>query len=116
VGEEGYSLFEIFNSTFVEPSAVDRAEVKMTIDGRKSRFSVDGVGEMVLTPLTSPVEPYEPNNVRIVKDKGFIWRDGHIAQSERLFVDLPEMSYEVSGRHAVFSRFGYSNVDGFVDA
>jgi hypothetical protein len=44
------------------------------------------------------------------------WREGEIAQSERLHVDLPEMKYDVSGRHAVFSRFGYSNVSGFVGA
>jgi hypothetical protein len=115
-GEEGYGLFEIFNSTLDEPSAVDRAEVKMTVDGRRSRFSVEGVGESVMTPLTSPVDPAAENHVRIVKESGFIWRDGEIAQSERLHVDLPEMSYDVSGRHAVFSRFGYSNVSGFEDA
>jgi hypothetical protein len=112
-GEEGYGLFEIFNSTFDVPSAVDRAEVKLTVDGRNSRFSVEGVGEAVMTPLRSPVGDDE-NHVRIVKEGGFIWRDGEIAQSERLHVDLPEMKYDVSGRHAVFSRFGYSNVSGFV--
>lgn len=114
-GEEGYGLFEIFNSTFVEPSAVDRARVEMTIDGMQSRFSVEGVGESVLTPLRSPVGEDE-NHVRIVKQSGFIWRDGEIAQSERMAVELPEMSFDLSGRHAVFSRFGYSSADGFFDA
>jgi hypothetical protein len=114
-GEEGYGLFEIFNSTLEEPSAVDRATVAMTIDGKRSRFSVDGVGEAILTPLTNPVTG-EENKVRIVKDSGFIWRDGEIAQGERMHVELPEMSYDLSGRHAVFSRFGYSNVSGFEDA
>jgi hypothetical protein len=114
-GEEGYGLFEIFNSTLTEPSAVDRATVAMTIDGKRSRYSVEGVGESILTPLTNPVTG-EENKVRIVKDSGFIWRDGEIAQSERMRIELPEMSYDVSGRHAVFSRFGYSNVSGFEDA
>ena len=114
-GEEGYALFEIFNSTFEELSAVDHAEVKLTVDGRNSRYSVDGVGESVMTPLRSPVGDDE-NHVRIVKESGFIWRDAEIAQSERLHVDLPEMKFDVSGRHAVFSRFGYSNVSGFEDA
>lgn len=31
-------------------------------------------------------------------------------------VELPEMSFDLSGRHAVFSRFGYSSSDGFFDA
>jgi len=112
-GEEGYGLFEIFNSTLTEPSVVDRATLNVTVDERNSRVSIDGVGEGAMKPLTGPVEPYAVNNVRIVKDKGFIWRDGQIAQSERLHVDLPEMKFDVSGRHAVFSRFGYSNADGF---
>ena len=112
-GEEGYGLFEIFNSTLTEPSVVDRATLNLTVDERNSRVSIDGVGEGAMKPLTGPVEPYAVNNVRIVKDKGFIWRDGQIAQSERLHVDLPEMKFDVSGRHAVFSRFGYSKADGF---
>jgi hypothetical protein len=114
-GEEGYGLFEIFNSTFVEPSAVDRSPVEMTLDGRQSRFSVAGVGESAMGPLRSPVGGDE-NHVRIVKESGFIWRDGEIAQGERLRVELPEMSYELSGRHGVFARFGYSSSDGFFDA
>lgn len=114
-GDEGYGLFEIFNSTLEEPSKVDRAEVAMTLDGKRSRFSVAGVGESVLTPLTNPVTG-EENNVRIVKDSGFIWRDGQIAQSEHVRVALPEMSFVLAGRHAVYSRFGYSNISGFEDA
>jgi hypothetical protein len=43
------------------------------------------------------------------------WRDGEIAQSGRMRMDLPEMNWDLSGRHAVFSRFGYSNVSGFED-
>jgi hypothetical protein len=35
------------------------------------------------------------------------WRDGRIAQSETFRVDLPEMSSDLSGRHAVFSTFDY---------
>jgi hypothetical protein len=111
-GEAGYGLFEIFNSTFSEPSAVDRATVAITLDGRKSRFAVAGVGESILAPLTSPVGG-EENNVRIVKDSGFIWRDGQIAQGERVRVELPEMRFDHAGRHAVVAPFGYSNVAGF---
>jgi hypothetical protein len=114
-GMEGYGLFEIFNSTLDEPSTVDRATIAMTIDGKRSRYAVEGVGESVLTPLTNPVTG-EENDVRIVKGTGFIWRDGEIAQSERMKMDLPEMSWDLAGRHAVCSRFGYSNVSGFEDA
>lgn len=105
-GEEGYSYYEIFNSTMTEPSAVDRATVELTLDGKSSGFSVAGIGEGVMTPLRNPVTGDE-NEVRIVKPEGFIWKEGAIGQSERLRVDLPEMSFDVSGRHTVFAEFEY---------
>ena len=40
--------------------------------------------------------------MRIVKPGGFIWKDGAIGTSERLRVELPEMSFDVSGRHNGF--------------
>jgi hypothetical protein len=44
-GEAGYEFFEIFNSTFDEPSAVERAAIDHPhLDGRNSRFAVEGVG------------------------------------------------------------------------
>ena len=107
-GEEGYGLFEIFNSTLDEPTAVDRAKVEMTVEGKGSRLSVNGVGEAVMSPLRSPVGD-EENDVRIVKPGGFIWTDGAIGQSERLRVELPEMSFDVSGRHTVFAEFAYES-------
>jgi hypothetical protein len=107
-GEEGYSFFEIFNSTFDEPSAVERRTIAMTLDGKSSRYSVDGVADAVLTPLRSPVGD-EENDVRIVKPDGFIWREGAIGTSDRLRVELPEMSFDVSGRHTVFADFEYAN-------
>jgi len=61
-----------------------------------------------MTPLLNPVTGDE-NNVRIVKDGGFIWADGEIANSERLWVDAPGISYEVAGRHTVFAPFEYAN-------
>jgi hypothetical protein len=107
-GKEGYGLYEIFNSTLDETTAVERATVEITVDGKRSRVAIDGVTENQMTPLTNPVTGAE-NDVRIVKTSGFIWRDGEIAQSETFRVDLPEMSWDLSERHSVFSTFDYSN-------
>lgn len=107
-GEEGYGLFEIFNSMLEQTTSVDRATVDITVDGTRSQVSVDGVTENRMTPLTNPVTGDE-NKVRIVKESGFIWRDGAIAQGEKFHVDLPEMSWDLDGRHAVFSTFDYTN-------
>ena len=107
-GEEGYGFFEIFNSTFDEPSSVERAAVDMMVDGKSSRVSVGEVAEGSMAPLRSPVTG-EENDVHIVKPEGFIWKDGAIGQSERLRVELPEMRFDVSGRHTVFADFEYAN-------
>jgi hypothetical protein len=107
-GEEGYSFFEIFNSTFAEPGAVDRVAIDLNVDGKSSRISVNGIAEAVMTPLRSPVSG-EENNVRIVKEGGFIWADGEIATNERMKVEAPEISFDLSGRHSVFAPFEYAN-------
>ena len=107
-GEEGYGLFEIFNSMLDEKTAVDRTTIDLTLDGRRSRVSIAGVTDSHMTPLTNPVTGDE-NVVRIVKTSGFIWADGEIAQSETFRVDLPEMTWDRSERHAVFSTFDYTN-------
>jgi hypothetical protein len=78
------------------------------VDGKRSRVAIEGVTENQMTPLTNPVTGAE-NDVRIVKKTGFIWRDGEIAQSETFRVDLPEMRWDLSERHSVFSTFDYSN-------
>ena len=106
-GEAGHDYFEIFNSTFDEPTAVDRATVDLTLRGKNSRFSVAGVGESAMEPLRNPVTGAE-NDVRIVKPGGFIWKEGEIGQGTRLRVYLPEMSFDLSGRHAVLAPFEWS--------
>lgn len=107
-GEEGYSFFEIFNSTFDEPGAVDRVAIDLEVDGKNSSVSVNGIADAVMAPLRSPVSG-EVNNVRIVKEGGFIWADGEIATNERMKVETPEISFELSGRHSVFAPFEYAN-------
>jgi hypothetical protein len=106
-GEAGYSYFEIFNSTFVEPTAVERASVMLTVAGKTSRIEVAGVAVAQMEPLRNPVTGDE-NEVRIVKPGGFIWKDGTIAKSSILKVDLSEMSFEVADRHAVFGPFEWA--------
>jgi hypothetical protein len=105
-GEAGYEFFTIFNSTLEEPTAVDRATVDLTIAGKASRIEVSGVGTAQMEPLRNPVTGAE-NDVRIVKPGAFIWKDGEIAKSTTLEVDLPEMAFAVSDRHAVFATFDW---------
>lgn len=107
-GEVGGVYFEIFNSTFVEPTTVERAAVDLKLDGKNSRFSVKGVGEGIMAPLRNPVSG-EENNVRIVNPDAFIWKDGEVTQGERLRVDLPDINMDHKGRHGIFARFEWSN-------
>lgn len=107
-GEAGYPYFEIFNSTFVSPTAVERADVELVVDGKRSIIRVDSRCEGVMEPLTNPVSGAE-NDVRIVKPGGFIWKDGEIAQGSRMMATLPHITFETSGRHAVVSPFAWAS-------
>ena len=106
-GDAGHEYFTIFNSTLDEPTAVERATVNLTIAGRESRIEVPGAGSAQMEPLRNPVTGVE-YNVRIVKPGGFIWKAGEIAKSTRLKVDLPEMAFDVSDRHAVHATFDWT--------
>jgi len=50
-------------------------------------------------PLRNPVTG-DPNDVRIVKPGGFVWKDGAVAQGVHLSIDVPGISFEHAGRHA----------------
>lgn len=106
-GEEGYSFFEIFNSTLDATTSVDRASIELTVDGKSSRIAVEGVGEAVMTPLRNPVSG-EENDVRIVSS-GFIWKNGQIATNQHFRVDTGDFAFDFSQRHSVFAPFEYSN-------
>jgi len=101
--------YEMMPDEFWVWSDVERRTIDIALDGRRSRYSVDEVAEAVLTPLRSPVGD-EENDVRILKPEGFIWKDGAIGTSERLRVELPEMNFDVSGRHTVYAEFDYAVV------
>jgi hypothetical protein len=68
---------------------------------------VPGAGSAQMEPLRNPVTG-EENDVRIVKPGAFIWKDGEVAKSTSLAVELPEMAFAVSDRHAVFATFDWS--------
>jgi hypothetical protein len=106
-GEAGYALFEIFNSTFDKTSDVERASIDMTVDGKSSKVSIDGVAEGVMKPLYG-VSGSE-NDVRIVSDTGFIFKDGQVATNELMKVNADGINFELSGRHSIFAPFEYSN-------
>lgn len=105
-GEVGYPFFEIFNSTFDEPTTVERATIDLHLDGRNSGFSIAGVGSGRMEPLRNPVT-HEENDVRIVKPGGFIWKDGQIGQGAELAVALPDIAFDHVGRHAVVAPFDW---------
>ena len=69
-------------------------------------------GKLGASPTRTPKEirnqRVEENNVRIVKPESFIWKDNEIAKSTRLKVDLPEMAFDVSDRHAVHATFDWT--------
>lgn len=68
-GRDGGVPWEIFATTIERLEGPVRRPITMTIDGRRSRFQVDGVLQVALTPLKNPVTGDE-HEVHIVFPKG----------------------------------------------
>ena len=107
-GEQGNHYMEIFATTFAEPVRTTRARVDVRLSGKRSSFSVEGVGGAVMQPLRSPLDGAE-NELSIVIPNGFIWTEARIAETETMHVDLPEMRFASTHTHAAFASLDRSN-------
>jgi hypothetical protein len=81
----------------------------MTIDGRRSRFQIDGVLQVALTPLKNPVTG-EENEVHIVFPKGgLVWNDGDTATTETMRIDYGELRYAHPQKSSFYARTEWTN-------
>ena len=92
-----------------ETTAVERATIDVTLDGRRSQVAIEGVTENQMTPLTNPVTGDENDGADRQDERLHLARRRDRPGREVSSVDLPEMNWDLAGRHAVFSTFDYTN-------
>ena len=108
-GRDGGLPWEIFATTIEHLEGPVRRPITMTIDGRRSRFQIDGVLQVALTPLKNPVTG-EENKVHIVFPKGgLVWNDGDTATTETMRIDYGELRYAHPQKSSFYARTEWTN-------
>jgi hypothetical protein len=103
---KGEGPFAIFAPTFkymLEPQYVD---IKKTINGKKSNFSVAGVMDVQVESFKNPVTG-EEQETEIHLPKGFIWKVGQAAKSKLMRMSTPQFNFDNSGQNAIVSTVEY---------
>jgi hypothetical protein len=102
----GSGPFVVFAATFryvLDPQFVP---IEMTVEGKKSHFSVPGLLEASLTPHTDPVSGNE-QEVEINLPKGFIWKTAQAAKTAVMRILSPNLNFDHAGRNAFYSVVEY---------
>ena len=101
---KGNGPFALFASTVAHAEPPVFGPIEMHVDGRRSRFHIPNVCEVVLAPHTNPVSG-EVQDVRLHLPKGFIFRTAQAARSLVMKVlGAGTLSFDHSGKNAFFAR------------
>jgi hypothetical protein len=83
----------------LEPQFVD---INITIDGKKSSFSVPGVMDEQLESFKNPVSG-EEQDTKIQIPTGFIWKLAEAAKSKIMRISTQSLNFDDSGKNAFYS-------------
>ena len=108
-GQAGGMPWEILASTISSAVGPVVTPIQMTMNGRNSHFSIDGVLEAQMVPLKNPVTG-EENEVHIVfPNGGMVWDDGDIATTSVMYIEHEVITFDHHGQSGTFARVDWSN-------
>lgn len=87
---------------FVEP-------IDIKVDGTRSSLSIGGKIAASMTPHTSPVEPFDEQEIHLVLPKGFIWQDALAARTTGQSVSVDGLAFEDKDTNAFYAVVKHSN-------
>ena len=99
---KGDGPFAIFAPTYkyiLDPQFVD---IKSTIDGKKSSFSVPGILDVQVENFVNPVTG-EEQDTKIHLPKGFIWKVADAAKTKVMRILTPNLNFDHSGKNAFYA-------------
>ena len=102
-GEGQFALFAPTYKYILEPQYLD---IKKTINGKKSSFSVPGVMDVQVEPFKNPVTG-EEQETKIQLPKGFIFKIADAAKSKLMRIATPNFNFDDSGKNAFVSTVEY---------
>ncbi|HEV2239136.1 MAG TPA: DUF1326 domain-containing protein [Ktedonobacterales bacterium] len=110
-GEQGGAYFEILASVTPNRLPTIHAPIEFEMDraARRGTFSVAGVTESQIAPITNPVTGAE-HTIRIVLPNGFEFKEADIANSVRWSATLTDqMTFTYERSYAQLNDFEWSN-------
>jgi hypothetical protein len=102
-GDGPFAVFAPTIKYLLDPQFVD---IKVKIDGKKSRFSVPNVMAVSLEGFRNPVTG-EEQDTRLQLPYGFIWKLAHAAKTSVMRITTPSFNFDDSGQNAFYSVVQY---------
>jgi hypothetical protein len=99
---KGNGPFAIFASTtkyLLDPQFVD---INISVDGKKSSFSVPGIIDVQLENFKNPVTG-EEQDTKINLPKGFIFKVADAAKTKVMRILTPSLNFDHSGKNAFYA-------------
>ena len=108
-GQAGGMPWEILASTISSAVGPVVTPIQMTMNGRNSHFSIEGILEAQMVPLKNPVTGQE-NEVHIVfPNGGMFWNYGEIATTSVMHIEHEEITFDHRGQSGTFASVDWSN-------
>ncbi len=82
--------------------------IQFKIEGRRSQLKIGDLAEASLTPIKNPVTG-EEENPRVVLPDGFLFTEGHVAQSTASWVRDGDIQRDQTGQNGFYAEVEYSN-------
>lgn len=98
-GEGPFALFATTMKYVLDPQFVD---IIVTVNGKKSSFSVTGVLDVETEGFTKPVTG-EEQDTKLQLPKGFIWKLAEAAKSKMMRITTQNLNFDHSGKNAYCS-------------
>ena len=103
----GNGPFAIFATTYRQTLDPQFLAIEMTVDGKRSRFTVPGVLEVRLTPHMDPVSGKE-HEVQVHLPEGFIWKTAQAVKTAVMRILSVTLNFDYSGKNAFYSVVEFS--------
>jgi hypothetical protein len=100
---------EIFAMTFTTILGPFVEPIEITMDGTKSSVKIGAQIAASMTPHTSPVEPHDEQEVRVVLPTGFVFTDAQAARTTGQKVNVDGLQYEDKDSNAFYALVEHSN-------
>ena len=101
--------WEIFAATLTNVLGPFVEKIDITLNGTKSSVRIGDKISAAMTPHTSPVEPFDEQEIHLVLPTGFVWTDALAARNTGQKVNIDGLTFEDKECNAFYALVEHSN-------